>query len=119
METLRLDQTAREQLIQLKRRTGIKTWNVLCRWGLARSLRDPNTPPAGRPAGGAAVEIDWHTFAGANSVTILAATTAWLIAAGEAPNSANIDSTITSHVHRGIAHLAGSRDLSAIEELIG
>ena len=45
LEQIRLSQAAKEQLLRLKRRTGIKNWNVLCRWGLCRSLAEP-TPPS-------------------------------------------------------------------------
>ena len=43
LETVRLSQRGKEQLIKLKRVTGIKQWNVLCRWALCVSLADPTT----------------------------------------------------------------------------
>ena len=46
IEHIRLAQTARDQLVTLKRRTGIAHWNVLCRWALCRSLAEPAPPPA-------------------------------------------------------------------------
>jgi DNA sulfur modification protein DndE len=117
MDTLRLDQTAREQLIQLKRRTGIKTWNVLCRWALASSLQDSNVPASGRPSGGTAVEMDWHTFTGPHSMLVISAVIAWLGRAGMEHDERSVDRAITSHVHRGIAHLAGSKNISSVEDL--
>ena len=46
IEHIRISRTARDQLITLKRRTGIMHWNVLCRWALCRSLAEPAPPPA-------------------------------------------------------------------------
>ena len=36
---VRVDERAKNQLTTLKRRTGIKNWNVLCRWALCVSTR--------------------------------------------------------------------------------
>ncbi|WP_435947067.1 DndE family protein [Dryocola sp. BD586] len=33
IDNVRLSEKAKQQLITLKRRTGIENWNVLCRWG--------------------------------------------------------------------------------------
>ena len=40
VEHVRISQDARDKLIKLKRVTGIKNWNVLCRWGLCASLAE-------------------------------------------------------------------------------
>ncbi|MGH9941519.1 MAG: DndE family protein [Pyrinomonadaceae bacterium] len=45
IEHIRLSQQAKEQLIKLKRTTGIQHWNVLCRSRLL--LRDCLKKPAG------------------------------------------------------------------------
>ena len=39
---IRHGQTTRDQIATLKRRTGIKHMNVLCRWALCRSLTHPS-----------------------------------------------------------------------------
>jgi DNA sulfur modification protein DndE len=44
IKQVRLSAQAREQLIRLKTKTGIGQWNILCRWALCVSLRQP-TPP--------------------------------------------------------------------------
>ena len=36
VEHIRLSKQAKNQLIKLKRVTGIEHWNVLCRWALVR-----------------------------------------------------------------------------------
>jgi DNA sulfur modification protein DndE len=42
---IRLSEQAKNQLITLKRRTGVSQWNVLCRWAVCRSLAEPGRPP--------------------------------------------------------------------------
>jgi len=34
MKTVRLSQSSKDQLSRLKGKTGIKNWNILCRWAL-------------------------------------------------------------------------------------
>ncbi len=44
LDRIKLSQTAKDQLIKLKRVTKIPTWNLLCRWALCRSLAEPSIP---------------------------------------------------------------------------
>lgn len=64
IEHIRLSQTARDQLVTLKRRTGIAHWNVLCRWALCRSLAEPAIPPEVKLVLDSNVEMSWRVFAG-------------------------------------------------------
>ncbi|EAX0453961.1 DUF1832 domain-containing protein, partial [Salmonella enterica] len=45
IEHVRLSEKAKQQLITLKRRTGIDNWNVLCRWAFCLSLAEKAVPP--------------------------------------------------------------------------
>ena len=40
IEQVRVSERARVQLINIKRRTGVQNWNIICRWALAISLKD-------------------------------------------------------------------------------
>src|SRR3954469_3250895 len=64
-ESVRIGSDVREQLITMKRRTGVMNWNVLCRWALCRSLAESTPPLTTALSGDAAVEMTWKTFAGA------------------------------------------------------
>src|SRR5687767_7062495 len=64
IDNIRLGQQSRDQLIRLKRITGIENWNVLCRWAFCLSIADKNTPPRIKGGGDTAVDISWKTFAG-------------------------------------------------------
>ena len=39
-DAIRLSQPTKDQLLRLKRTTGIKQWNILCRWAFCTSLPD-------------------------------------------------------------------------------
>lgn len=40
IKQVRVSQQAKDQLSRLKGKTGIKNWNVLCRWALCYSLSE-------------------------------------------------------------------------------
>lgn len=117
-DTIRLDQTAKDQLIRLKRRTGIKTWNVLCRWALARSLSEPSVPACTAGPRPWALEIDWSTFAGSQSTAIRSALTARLLKKQTPTTKLEFEKALDAHLHRGVAYLAGTKGNFAIEDLI-
>src|SRR5205809_5828830 len=72
VETVRVSKAAREQLITLKRRTGIENWNVLCRWALCVSLAEPMCPRDTGAVTDGAIEMTWRTFAGENDLVYAA-----------------------------------------------
>ena len=52
IEHVRVSLQAKGQLVRLKRLTGIKQWNVLCRWALCVSLAEQGTPSRYQRSGG-------------------------------------------------------------------
>ncbi|MEX1216717.1 DNA sulfur modification protein DndE [Saccharospirillum sp.] len=64
IDTIRLSEKQKQQLIILKRKTGIENWNVLCRWALCMSLADPTIPPKEDIPSDSNVEMTFKTFAG-------------------------------------------------------
>ena len=64
IETVRLSERAKQQLITLKRNTGIDNWNVLCRWAFCLSIKESTKPPAEGQSNVSSVEMHWKTFAG-------------------------------------------------------
>lgn len=44
IKQIRLSSQAKEKLSRLKGKTGIKNWNILCRWALCYSLYEDTVP---------------------------------------------------------------------------
>lgn len=118
LETVRLSQQGKDHLITLKRRTGIKQWNTLCRWALCVSLADP-TPPLHRDiVTDSNVEMTWKTFAGSQGDVYLALLKHRCRADTGRADMTEVGRTLTMHLHRGIGRLVGDPSLSAIEDLV-
>ena len=64
LESVRVSEKGKKQLIQLKRKTGIENWNVLCRWGLCLSLAENSVPPEENIGEFSNIEMNWKTFCG-------------------------------------------------------
>lgn len=118
LETVRLSQSAKDQLSRLKRTTGIKHWNVLCRWALATSLNDESPPLIREVITDSNVEMTWKTFSGQYADVYLAVLKLRCIQDRNEPTEENIGRTLTVHIHRGIGYLAGRRDLKSITDLV-
>lgn len=109
VETVRVSQKAKDQLIKLKRVTGIQNWNVLCRWALCASLSDPMPPQHLPIKTDSSIEMDWRTFAGKEELVydVLIRHVAHIT--GEDANQ-----LFLMHLHRGIALLASIPDDSIL-----
>jgi DNA sulfur modification protein DndE len=108
IETVRLSQKAKDQLITLKRRTGIEQWNVLCRWALCASLAEPSIPPDAEIVTNSNVEMDWRTFGGIHHELYLALLKMRFKHDGLALSDENVAKYIKLHIHRGIGYLLAS-----------
>src|SRR3954466_3079441 len=67
IETVRINAQGREQLIRLKRYTGIEHWNELSRWALCISLAEATRPALTKTNGDGGIDMTWRTFAGAHA----------------------------------------------------
>lgn len=118
LDTIRLSLPARDQLIKLKRITGIKNWNILCRWALALSLADPSPPLVREIVTDSNIEMTWRTFAGAYGDIYLALLKQRCVSDGRIPTEEVLGQSLSVHLHRGIGYLAGHRDLNTVSDLI-
>ncbi len=117
--SVRVNQQAKDQLIKLKRITGIKQWNVLCRWALCASLADASPPLVRNIRADSNVEMSWRTFAGPLDAAFVALLRHRMATADE--GFADVADALTAHLHRGIGHLAGTlqmgEDITALSRL--
>lgn len=72
IDTIRLSEKQKQQLIRLKTKTGIENWNVLCRWAFCLSLAEKTAPPYEEIPSNSNVEMSWKVFAGEYSEIYLA-----------------------------------------------
>jgi DNA sulfur modification protein DndE len=119
VDRIKLSQTAKDQLIKLKRVTKIPTWNVLCRWALCRSLAEPSIPsPVPIPAD-SNLEMTWQVFGGAISDQLLLALKQRCHQDGLGTDPETLATQLRLHLHRGIGYLAGDPHLKTIEDFCG
>jgi DNA sulfur modification protein DndE len=118
VDRIKLSQTAKDQLIKLKRVTKIPHWNVLCRWALCRSLAEPSPPsPVPIPAD-SNVEMSWQVFGGAIADPLLIALKQRCHNDGLGTDPETLAIQLRLHLHRGIGYLAGDPTLKSVENLI-
>lgn len=117
IEHIRLSKQAREQLIRLKRHTGIEHWNVLCRWAFCRSLAESGTPPPAKIPADSNVEMSWKVFGGRQSDLYLALLKARCLRDGIELDEEHLSQQFRLHLHRGIGYLANDRELRSISAL--
>lgn len=118
VEHIRLSQQAKDQLLKLKRKTGIQNWNVLCRWAFCISLAEPGVPPTAKIPADSSVEMTWKVFGGTYADVYLAL----LKQRCQQDNLGTSDEVLASqfrlHLHRGIGYLAADRQLPSISSLL-
>lgn len=102
VETVRVSQKSKDQLVRIKRNTGIENWNSLCRCALLHSLSLPEEPDIIKLESISSIEMTWKTFAGDHGKVIEA-----LIAYRyKKSKTAYISDYFYAHLQRGIEELA-------------
>lgn len=119
IDHIRLSQTARDQLITLKRRTGIAHWNVLCRWALCRSLAEPTAPPSAKLNLDSNVEMTWRVFAGSHGDELWALLRYRCHQDGLDLDEETLAQQFRLHLHRGVGYLFGDPRVSDVVGLAG
>jgi len=118
VENIRLSQQARDRLIQLKRKTGIKNWNVLCRWAFCVSLADPSPPSDRHLNADSNVEMTWKVFGGKDEEIF---TALLLQRCKDDKIDLNTDDVVRQfrlHLDRGIGYLAADSQVKTITGLL-
>ena len=118
IETVRISEAARDQLITLKRYTGIKNWNTLCRWALCVSLGEESPPPVHPIVTDSSVEMTWRVFGGADADLYWALLKQRCRRDGLGSDDETLATQFKLHLHRGIGYLMGDRTLRSIGALL-
>ena len=118
IEHIRLSQKAKDQLIKLKRNTGIEHWNVLCRWALCLSLSEQSIPPLSRIPADSNVEMNWKVFGGRYADLYMVLMQERCVQDGLGTEPEIVSQQFRLHLHRGISYLAGNKGLRNIDNLV-
>lgn len=118
VEHIRLSQQAKDQLIKLKRVTGIEHWNVLCRWAFCVSLAEQGVPPPAKIPADSNVEMSWKVFGGRYADLYLALLKERCVRDGLGTDPETLAQQFRLHLHRGISYLFGNKQLRKIDDLI-
>lgn len=118
IETVRLNGRARNQLITLKRKTGIENWNILCRWAFCVSLAENHSPREGTVGGETGIEMTWRTFGGEYADLYLGLLKQRCIDEELETDEETLTDQLKLHLHRGIGYLASKKQLTSIEDLV-
>ncbi len=118
VKQIKLSSVSKDRLGRLKGKTGIKNWNVLCRWALCYSLAE-NTMPTDVPLiADSNVEMSWYTFGGEYSDIYEALMIAWCKKMGLPTDEETLSKYFKLNIERGIAHLSGTNFIKSLDDLI-
>lgn len=117
IENVTLSQKTKDQLIKLKRITGIQNWNILCRWGFCMSIADETPPPFINTPNENAVEMTWKVFGGQYQEIYTALLKERCKKDGKPLDKATLTQQFRLHLHRGVGQLAEKTERKGIESL--
>ena len=118
VKQIRLSTASKEKLSRLKGKTGIKNWNVLCRWAFCFSLHEGTVPTDVPIVADSNVELSWYTFTGEYSEIYESLMAAWCLEKEIEPTEENLSKYFKLHLERGIAYLSGTNFIKSIDDLL-
>ena len=118
IKQVRSSQQAKDQLSRLKRKTGIKNWNILCRWALCYSLSEKTLPTDIPIASDSNLEMSWLTFGGDYFELYESLVKAWCIRMKLPTDDETVAKYFRLNLERGIAHLCGTGFIKNYEDLV-
>ncbi|WP_330205332.1 DNA sulfur modification protein DndE [Cyanobacterium sp. Dongsha4] len=118
IERIKLSKKAKDQLIKLRKVTKIEQWNILCRWGFCRSLREKHTPAPYPIPADSNVEMSWNTFGGEIAEILLLALIHRCYQDGFEINAETLNQQFRLHLHRGINYLVTDLESKTLSDFV-
>lgn len=118
LDRIRFSQQARDQLIKLKRQTGLNHWNTICRWAFCVSLAEKAVPSSITITLDSSLEMEWTTFGGEHHEIYLALLKQRCVEDGFGTDAKTLSNQLRLHLHRGIGRLAADSNINSIASLI-
>ena len=119
VNSIKLSQTAKDQLVKLKRSTKIEQWNILCRWAFCRSLAETAPPSLVVIPADSNLEMTWRVFGGDLADILIVTLRQRCYQDGLEITPEILSQQFRLHLHRGIGYLAGDSSIRKIEDLVG
>lgn len=113
--TVRITNRGKDQLITIKRRTGLEHWNVICRWALALSLKEETAPPLLDQSGDSNVEMSWDVFTGGQRNLWQAVVIQRFLE--EPGGHDSFAGFVRAHIHRGIQMMSAQGQFTHIDDV--
>jgi len=118
IKQIRFSQQSKDQLSRLKGKTGIKNWNILCRWALCYSLSEKTLPTDIPIVMDSNLEMSWYTFGGEYYEIYEALVKAWCIEMGLSIDNETVVKYYYLNLSRGISYLCGTGFIKSIDDLV-
>lgn len=118
IKQIKLSSQSKEKLSRLKGKTGIKNWNILCRWAFCYSLGEDTMPTDILINADSNVEMSWFTFAGEYSELYEALIKAWCISKDLPIDDETVTKYFKLHLERGIGYLSGTNFIKSVDDLL-
>lgn len=115
---LTLSRAAKHQLLKLKRNTGIKPSEALCRWAFCASIAEPAPPPPASIPDDGDVAMSFEAFGGAQSALYRALLEARCAREGLGTDEETLARELRRHVHRGMGYLFADRRIRRVGDLV-
>lgn len=118
LKQIKLSVQDKDKLSRLKGKTGIQNWNVLCRWALCFSLKEPSIPLDIEQPADSNLEMSWITFGGENYKLFEALIKARCIKDDLPTDNTTLAKYFKLHLSRGISFLSGTNMIKSLEDLL-
>ena len=118
IKQIKLSNQSKDKLSLLKGKTGIKNWNILCRWALCYSLKEDSIPPDILIIQDSNLEMSWFTFGGEDSDLYEALIIAWCKSKGLPLDNDTVSKYFKLHLERGISYLSGTNFIKNLDDLL-
>ena len=118
VKQIRISNQAKHQLARMKYKTGITNWNILCRWALCLSLREPTIPTDINIETDSNVEISWQVFGGEYQDVYDALIRQRCVDDGLGSDPEILAKYFKLHLHRGISYLATTNFVNSTTDLL-
>lgn len=118
IKQVRVSQQSKDQLSRLKGKTGIKNFNVLCRWALCYSLSEKTLPTDIDIIADSKLEMSWFTFGGEYYELYEAIVKAWCIQMNLSTDDETVSKYFRLNLERGISYLCGTGFIKSHDDLV-